>query len=649
MSAVEIASAYLAVYAKMPGVENDIRKALGGKDVETAIDAEGTKAGGSWSKGLVKGLVAGAAGAAVVGFTKSVVQSFGELEQNLGGSEAVFGDYAQNVQKMGESAYKNLGISQSEYLANANKMGALFQGSGMEQKKSLDLTTKAMQRAADMASVMGIEQSVALESVTGAAKGNFTMMDNIGVAMNATTIEAYAAAKGMEGWSFATATSAEKADLAMQMFLENTSQYAGNFAREATETVTGSFGLMSASWSELIAGLGNEDADMGQLTSNLVEAFVAVVRNVAPVIGELFQSLPEVFATLGAEIGPAFAAMFDGMFEGSPLAGMLDGLDLGVFLELASALSPVMLMLQALQPLLPEIANLFMQVAGAVLPLAQELAAALVPIITQLMAAMLPIVEQIVPILAQLFQQLTPIVLMLVEAFMPLLEPILALIEPLLNLVMMILPPLVELLGMLIPVVTGIVEAIVTFLIPVFTAVADAIGGILEPAIQMISDVLVGLNDFIMGVFTGNWERAWEGVAGVFSGIWNGIKETLRGIINGIIGIINGAIEGINGVAGGVSDLTGGAIDFTIPSIPQLAEGGVVKARPGGIPAVIGEGRYDEAVLPLSPEVLTALGGGGDSGPRGPLVEVHAAPGMDEVEIAHIAAREAEWARERGV
>ncbi|NLD52889.1 MAG: phage tail protein, partial [Clostridiales bacterium] len=98
-----------------------------------------------------------AAGAAALKLGKAVVQQFGELEQNLGGSEAVFGEFAQTIQKEGEQAYKNMGTSQSEYLATANKMGALFQGSGLSQQKSLELTTQAMQRAADMASVMGID------------------------------------------------------------------------------------------------------------------------------------------------------------------------------------------------------------------------------------------------------------------------------------------------------------------------------------------------------------------------------------------------------------------------------------------------------------------------------------------------------------
>ena len=125
------------------------------------------------------GAAAAAAGAAAIKLGKEVVEQFGELEQNLGGSEAVFGEYAARIQKTGEEAYKNLGLSQSEYLATANKMGALFQGAGVDQQKSLELTEKAMQRAADMASVMGIDMQTAMESIAGAAKGNFTMMDNL--------------------------------------------------------------------------------------------------------------------------------------------------------------------------------------------------------------------------------------------------------------------------------------------------------------------------------------------------------------------------------------------------------------------------------------------------------------------------------------
>jgi hypothetical protein len=187
------------------------------------------------------GSVLVAAGTVAYKLGKAVVEQFGELEQNLGGSEAVFGEYAASIQKTGEDAYKNLGVSQSEYLATANKMGALFQGVGVDQQTSLELTEKAMQRAADMASVMGIDTSAALERHRR-SQGQLHMMDNLGVAMNATSIQAYAVAKGLD-FTWSSATQAQKAEVAMQMFFEKTEQYAGNFARESSETITGSIGI----------------------------------------------------------------------------------------------------------------------------------------------------------------------------------------------------------------------------------------------------------------------------------------------------------------------------------------------------------------------------------------------------------------------
>ena len=79
---------------------------------------------GTIGKGVLA--VGTAVGAGSVALVKGVSSNYGELQQNLGGSEAVFGKYAKNIQKIGESAYKTMGISQSQYLATANKMGSLL-------------------------------------------------------------------------------------------------------------------------------------------------------------------------------------------------------------------------------------------------------------------------------------------------------------------------------------------------------------------------------------------------------------------------------------------------------------------------------------------------------------------------------------------
>ena len=293
----------------------DWHSALGkvGSALKTGLTASAKTAA------VAVGAVAVAAGTAMVKLGKAVVEQFGELEQNLGGSEAVFGQYADAIKKHGEDAYKNLGVSQSEYLATANKMGALFQGSGIAQQESLDMTVQAMQRAADMASVMGIDTQVALDSIAGAAKGNFTMMDNLGVAMNATNIEAYALAQGLE-FTFATATQAEKAEMAMKMFLENTQQYAGNFAKESTETITGSIGMLQASVSSFVAGLGSADTDMAALTNNMATSLQSVIANITPVLDNIVTSLPAVVDSLIKALGsmlPQLLTTVTTMFAGA--------------------------------------------------------------------------------------------------------------------------------------------------------------------------------------------------------------------------------------------------------------------------------------------------------------------------------------------
>ena len=166
--ATELAKAYVQIIPSAKGIGERIKD-----EVVPHSDEAGKKAGGALGSSLKKAFAALGVGAAI---KKSLSEGM-ELEQNLGGTEAVFGQYASEIQKQAQTAYKNMGTSASDYMATANKMGSLFQGSGLEQKEAMDLSAKAMQRAADVASVMGLDMSMAMESVAGAAKGNFTMIN----------------------------------------------------------------------------------------------------------------------------------------------------------------------------------------------------------------------------------------------------------------------------------------------------------------------------------------------------------------------------------------------------------------------------------------------------------------------------------------
>ena len=148
--------------------------------------------GAAWLGGVAaKGIAAGTA--ALGGLTVKALSAAGELEQNMGGSEAVFGEYAEKMQETAKTAFSNMGLSASDFLGTANKMGALFQGAGFDIGTSSTMASDAMQRAADVASIMGIDTASAMEAIAGAAKGNFTMICRSGalVTMRSACVNVY--------------------------------------------------------------------------------------------------------------------------------------------------------------------------------------------------------------------------------------------------------------------------------------------------------------------------------------------------------------------------------------------------------------------------------------------------------------------------
>jgi len=96
-------------------------------------------------------------------------------------------------------------------------------------------------------------------------------------------------------------------------------------------------------------------------------------------------------------------------------------------------------------------------------------------------------------------------------------------------------------------------------------------------------------------------------LGGAVISAWEFAKGVVTSSVNYIIDKINSVINAINSVAR-VGASFGLSVP-TLPSIPRLANGGIVKARPGGMLATIGEGGQDEAVIPL--DRMKDFGGGG--------------------------------------
>ena len=131
----------------------------------------------------------------------------------------------------------------------------------------------------------------------------------------------------------------------------------------------------------------------------------------------------------------------------------------------------------------------------------------------------------------------------------------------------------------------SVIPLIIAGIAAVVVAVLGLTGNLEEFCQNLKENILGGLIDFITGVFTGDWTKAWEGIKKVFKGIWNGIVMILESAVNLIIKGVNWLIGKLNSLlensllAKGL-DLIG--IEFRgIPQIPEvhiprLAQGAVI-------------------------------------------------------------------------
>lgn len=151
---------------------------------------------------------------------------------------------------------------------------------------------------------------------------------------------------------------------------------------------------------------------------------------------------------------------------------------------------------------------------------------------------------------------------------------------------------------------------------PVLGGVINGFFDIIKVGWDTAKGILDGIIDFIRGVFTGDWERAWEGVKGIFDSIMSGLASVFKGPLNAIIGYINDIIGGINWLIDQANKL-GSIIGVNIGhvgTIPMLASGGILTKGS----AIVGE---------AGPELLSVNNGkavvqpltNGAAAPTGPV------------------------------
>lgn len=522
----DIGTAYIRIAPNMTGIQGKIAAGMkgAGSQATKQLGDEVNSGSGPFQAALGKlggiakagglaiagGIAAGAAGIATL--TGKMLNARAELEQQLGGSEAVFGQYATNIQNIAKNSYKNMGLSQNEFLAGANKMGSLYQGAGVSVQDSMKMSAEAIQRATDVASIMGIDTSFALESVAGMAKGNFTMMDNLGVAMNDTALNAYALEKGI-GKTTQQMSMQEKVSLATQMFLEKTAKYAGNYAKE-NETLAGSINTTKKAFQDFMSGGGN--------MQNFITSLIGTAKIAAP---EIVKILPEI----------------------------VNGIS-----QLIQQLAPVVA--ELLPTLVPAIVSAAVNIMNA---LVQQL-----PTLIQVLVASLPqFIQGIIQIAIGLIQALPQIINILIPAIPQIVNSLVTALTAPDSLTAIIMGSITLFMALLqaIPVIiTALVNAIPTIVTNIITTLTrpEFIQGLVRSGIQLIAGLVGGIGSMI-GSVLGAAGKVIGAIAGVLTpssllnigvnlikGLWQGINDVKSWIIDKIKGFGKSVIDSIKGIFG---------------------------------------------------------------------------------------------------
>ncbi len=479
-------------------------------------------------KAIVTGLAVG--GAAMAGLTVKAMSLAGELEQNMGGSEAVFKEYAGQIQETARNAFSEMGLSTADYLATANKMGALFQGAGFSIEESMNLSSDAMQRAADVASIMGIDTASAMEAVAGAAKGNFTMMDNLGVAMNDTTLQAYALEKGIKK-STSEMTNQEKIGLAMEMFMDKTAYAAGNYANE-NETLAGSLGTAKAALTNFLDGSGSVD----QLVGAFSNAATVIVKNVTEILPRLVTGLGELVQQIVPLLPPLLQQLLPAIINGA--TGLINGL----VTALPSILSALM---GALPAVIQGVQSIFNAVVEALPMIMESLMSALPTLLPMLIDGIVSMIvtlcSQFSSIIQPIIDYLPDIIISIVDALM---DNLPALIQGIVQLVVGIVAAIPQIIQGLLDALPTVIASIVQGLIAAAPVLWEGIKSIWNTAVDAIMSIFESLKNFLSNAWSALGKLpALVNLKNAISNIWTGIKTSISNVANGIRTTVSNVFE----------------------------------------------------------------------------------------------------------
>lgn len=328
------------IFAKVMLDNEDFKKKLDDSESKMSKFAGAIKSGlGTITKVSIAGF--GAAAAAVASLTKASVESYADYEQLVGGVETLFGaggksieEYAESVGKSvgkaqkeydklmksqnivmenAEKAYITAGLSTNEYMETVTSFSAsLLQSLGGDTEKAAKVADRAIIDMSDNANKMGTSMEAIQNAYNGFAKANYTMLDNLKLGYGGTKEEMARLVKDAAKMKDVQKELGVTVDANSMSFgnivnaisvMQKSMGIAGTTAKEAASTISGSAGMMKASWSNLVTGIADDNADFSSLIANFVTSVTTFADNIIPRVQTALSGVGDLVVGLAPLIG----------------------------------------------------------------------------------------------------------------------------------------------------------------------------------------------------------------------------------------------------------------------------------------------------------------------------------------------------------
>ena len=453
---------------------------------DTSLDTGGLQSGmgkvasvAQQALGVFTGQMMTRAVDALANLGKSALDSVGQLEQNVGGVETLFGDAADAVIASADRAYQTAGMSANDYMSTVTSFSAsLLQSLGGNTEEAAKVADMAIIDMADNANKMGTSMDMIQNAYQGFAKQNYTMLDNLKLGYGGTKTEMerlLADAEKLTGvkYDINNLNDVYQAIHAVQEEMGIT----GTTAKEAASTLEGSMASAKAAWDNFMNGSGDAD----QLADAFATAADNIVKNLAEIIPRFAETLPALGGAIIAQIPGLVAAIVPAVLSaGQSVLKQLQ--DAVLDFDFAGTADKVVQMItgfiegDGLGSLLDTLVTIFTGIVNGISSMLPSLLPALIELISYVVTSLLDQLPAILDCALELILGLARGILaalpVLIEA-LP--EVISSIVEFLISAVPQIIDAGIELLMALVDALPVIIDALVDALPQIIRATVTAL------------------------------------------------------------------------------------------------------------------------------------------------------------------------------